>query len=76
MAENILLIGGTAMAMGMQARIQQELIYLASSPQYSEKLKVQTFKFHSPPSKENYTAWLGGMVVLDVLELMYAFSNF
>lgn len=60
LAENILLIGGTSMALGMRARIQQELNFLVASPQYSEKLKVRTFKFHTPPAKENYTAWLGG----------------
>ncbi|KAK3918757.1 Actin-related protein 10 [Frankliniella fusca] len=62
LAENILLIGGTSMAVGMKARIQEELNFLVSSPQYSEKLKLRTFKFHTPPAKENYTAWLGGAI--------------
>ncbi|KAE8750900.1 hypothetical protein FOCC_FOCC002328 [Frankliniella occidentalis] len=62
LAENILLIGGTSMAVGMKARIKEELSYLAASAQYSEKLKLRTFKFHSPPAKENYTAWLGGAI--------------
>lgn len=60
LAENILIIGGTSMATGMRSRIKEELEYLSASSQYSEKLKIRCFKFHTPPAKENYTAWLGG----------------
>ncbi|XP_034254968.1 actin-related protein 10 [Thrips palmi] len=62
LAENILLIGGTSMAIGMGARIKEELEFLSASPQYSERLKIRSFQFHSPPAKGNYTAWLGGAI--------------
>lgn len=55
------------MAIGMRARINEELEYLSTSSQYSERLKVRCFKFHSPPAKENYTAWLGGETLYQVL---------
>ncbi|XP_076244202.1 actin-related protein 10 [Calliopsis andreniformis] len=62
LAENILLIGGTTMAKGFASRLKAELLALVKSPLYSEKLKIQTFKFHTAPSKPNYTAWLGGAI--------------
>lgn len=62
LAENVLLIGGTAMATGMRARICEELKSLVVSPQYCDKLKVRTFKFHTPPAKENFAAWLGAAI--------------
>jgi len=60
LCENILLMGGTAMALGMCARIQQELCHQVTLPPYKEKFKVNEFKFHFAAAKENYTAWLGG----------------
>ncbi|NP_001177675.1 actin related protein 11 [Nasonia vitripennis] len=62
LAENILLIGGTTMAKGFASRLKSELLHLVNSELYAEKLKVRTFKFHSAPSKPNYTAWLGGAI--------------
>lgn len=62
LAENILLIGGTTMAKGFIGRLKSELLALVKSPLYSNKLKIQVFKFHSAPSKPNYTAWLGGAI--------------
>lgn len=62
LAENILLIGGTAMAKGFASRLKAELLSLLKSDLYAEKLKIKTFKFHSAPSKPNYTAWLGGAI--------------
>ncbi|XP_066581610.1 actin-related protein 10 [Prorops nasuta] len=62
LAENILLVGGTTMSKGFAARLKSELINLLTSDLYSEKLKVQTFKFHTAPSKPNYTSWLGGAI--------------
>ncbi|XP_043529251.1 actin-related protein 10 [Frieseomelitta varia] len=62
LAENILLIGGTAMAKGFASRLKSELLTLVKSSHYSEKLKIQTFMFHTAPSKPNYTAWLGGAI--------------
>ncbi|PSN40530.1 hypothetical protein C0J52_12264 [Blattella germanica] len=62
LAENILVIGGTTMAPGFKARLLQELKYLLEQPKYSSKLAIKTFKFHKPPAKENYVAWLGGAI--------------
>ena len=62
LAENILLIGGTTMAKGFASRLKSELLTLVKSNLYSEKLKIQTFMFHTAPSKPNYTAWLGGAI--------------
>ncbi|XP_015587445.1 actin-related protein 10 [Cephus cinctus] len=62
LAENILLIGGTTMAKGFASRLKSELNTLLKSDLYSDKLKIQTFKFHKAPSKPNYTAWLGGAI--------------
>lgn len=62
LAENLVLIGGTTMAKGFASRLKSELLTLAKSNLYSEKLKINRFKFHNPPSKANYTAWLGGAI--------------
>lgn len=62
LAENILLIGGTTMAKGFASRLKAELLYLLKSNLYAEKLKIKSFKFHTAPSKPNYTAWLGGAI--------------
>ncbi|KAF5301426.1 hypothetical protein FQA39_LY02155 [Lamprigera yunnana] len=60
LAENILIMGGTAMSPGFKSRLKQELYKQLNSGRYST-LKIQKFKFHSPPCKDNYTAWLGGL---------------
>ncbi|XP_031849349.1 actin-related protein 10 [Nomia melanderi] len=62
LAENIILIGGTTMAKGFISRLKSELLALLKSNLYSDKLKIQVFKFHTAPSKPNYTAWLGGAI--------------
>ncbi|KOC62313.1 Actin-related protein 10 [Habropoda laboriosa] len=62
MAQNILLIGGTVMTKGFASRLKSELLTLVKSNLYSEKLKIQTFMFHTAPSKPSYTAWLGGAI--------------
>lgn len=62
LAENILLVGGTTMAKGFASRLKAEILHLVNSELYAEKLKVRTFKFHSAPSKPNYTTWLGGAI--------------
>lgn len=59
LAENILLIGGTCMIPGFKARLKEELYSQLKNQRY-QKLKIEKFKFHTAPSKENYTAWLGG----------------
>lgn len=59
LAENILLIGGTCMTPGFKARLKEELFVQLKSERYNQ-LKIDMFKFHTTPAKENYAAWLGG----------------
>lgn len=61
LAENILLIGGTVMVPGFKARLKDELLKQLKSERY-KKLRIDSFKFHAAPCKENYTAWLGGAI--------------
>ena len=60
LAENILVMGGTALLPGFKHRLMKELEDLIAKPYYTERLKVRNFKMHTPPGKENYIAWLGG----------------
>lgn len=62
LAENVFLIGGTAMAMGVTSRLREELLYLLRQPLYAGRLFVETVKFHTAPSKANFSAWLGGSI--------------
>ena len=62
LAANILLIGGTALAKGLTARLKAELENLVQCNLDKEKLYLTEFKFHSAPCKANYTAWLGGAI--------------
>ncbi|XP_060531713.1 actin-related protein 10 [Cylas formicarius] len=59
LAENLLLIGGTTMAPGFKARLKEELAKQLKSERY-KVLNIKEFYFHTPPCKENCTAWLGG----------------
>lgn len=60
LAENLVLIGGTAMLPGFAHRLIDELKELLNRPHYKERLAISTFKVHKPPAEANYTAWLGG----------------
>lgn len=62
LAQNLVLVGGTAMALGIKFRLQKELEALARSEYYKDRLFIDEFKFHSPPSKANCTTWLGGAI--------------
>lgn len=62
LAENILLIGGTASAPGITSRLRSELLKLMQSDYYKERLFIQDVKFHQAPSKPNFTGWLGGSI--------------
>ncbi|KYM99442.1 PREDICTED: actin-related protein 10 [Cyphomyrmex costatus] len=62
LAENIILVGGTTMTKGFTSRLKSELLALIESDLYKTKLKVESFKFHTAPSKPNYTVWLGGAI--------------
>ncbi|CAG9864764.1 unnamed protein product [Phyllotreta striolata] len=61
LAENIFLIGGTAMTAGFKARLKEELEGQLENERYG-KLHLKKLAFHSPPCKENYAAWLGGAI--------------
>ncbi|KYN35225.1 Actin-related protein 10 [Trachymyrmex septentrionalis] len=62
LAENIILVGGTTMTKGFASRLKSELLALIKSDLYKTKLKMESFKFHTAPSKPNYTTWLGGAI--------------
>lgn len=62
LAENIFLIGGTSMIMGLTARLKSELEHLLKSDLYKDKLFLKDIKFHKAPAKPNFTAWLGGSI--------------
>lgn len=62
LAENILLIGGTASAPGFTVRLKAELMKLINSDYFKDRLFIQNVKFHTAPSKPNFTAWLGGSI--------------
>ncbi len=64
LADNILIIGGTAMMPGFLHRFNEELIHFANVSTYVNRLAIKKFHFHSPPGQLNYTAWLGGKFVL------------
>ncbi|XP_067682881.1 actin-related protein 10-like [Haliotis asinina] len=63
LSENIVIMGGTAMIPGFHHRLRAELYELLQKPKYKDAIALKVFKFHKPPSKENYTAWLGGAVI-------------
>lgn len=60
LAENLHVIGGTAMALGLLARLQEELQALVEQPLYAKRLFVDEFKFHVSPLRANFVSWLGG----------------
>lgn len=70
LAENILLIGGTAMLPGFKARLKEELETQLKCDRY-KKLNIIEFKFHYPPSKDNYTAWLGGNITFYIMKWLF-----
>ncbi|XP_020371653.1 actin-related protein 10 [Rhincodon typus] len=62
LAENLVIIGGTAMLPGFLHRIMAEIRYLVQKPKYKEVLGAKAFKVHTPPAKPNTVAWLGGAI--------------
>lgn len=70
LAENLLVIGGTASMRGMKHRILAEVRAAAASEQYRHRLPIASFKIHHPPAKDNYVAWLGGECQQGVTEEM------
>lgn len=62
LAENIVVMGGSAMIPGFKHRLLAEIRSLLNEPYYKNRTAIKTFKFHSPPAKENYIAWLGAAI--------------
>jgi len=62
MAENIFLIGGTSMAVGLVHRLQQEILEKSKSDWYKQRCQHLTFKFHSGIAQPNFSGWLGGSI--------------
>lgn len=61
--ENLVIIGGTAMATGLIARLKDELLALLKTDIYKEKLHLDTVKFHRLPAKENFAAWYASHIL-------------
>lgn len=59
--ENICLVGGSAIVMGLTARLKDELLYLiANDPLYKDKFHGEiNFKFHKTLRRPNIAAWQG-----------------
>ena len=62
LAQNIIIIGGTASQLGLKARLFQEIEFLMKQKYYQDKLKLTDFKLHIPLGKENYAAWVGASI--------------
>ncbi|VDN11362.1 unnamed protein product [Dibothriocephalus latus] len=61
--ENIVCIGGTCMTPGFLHRLSEEIKISLELPRYASLAALKdSVKFHKPPSKANYTAWLGGSI--------------
>lgn len=45
---------------GFLHRFNAELTHLVQLPIYANRVAIREFRFHSPPSHLNSTAWLGG----------------
>uniref|UniRef100_A0A336LEV6 CSON008344 protein n=1 Tax=Culicoides sonorensis TaxID=179676 RepID=A0A336LEV6_CULSO len=62
LAENIFIIGGSSIIMGLTDRIKHELLELVQSDVYRDRLPIKAFKFHTGISQPNFTGWLGGSI--------------
>lgn len=62
LADNIVLVGGTAMVMGLLPRLHSEILQNIKCSPYTEKLLMSTFKIHKVIGKPNFTSWLGGSI--------------
>lgn len=45
---------------GFLHRLLAEIRILVEKPKYRDALATKSFRIHSPPTKPNCTAWLGG----------------
>lgn len=55
--ENLVMVGGTAMTTGLQARLKDEILAKLKTDVYKEKLFLNEVKFHNVPAKQNFCAW-------------------
>lgn len=62
LAENIFIIGGSSMIMGLADRLKHELLAIVESDVYKDRLPIKEFKFHTGISQPNFTGWLGGSI--------------
>ncbi|CDI97718.1 actin protein 10 [Echinococcus multilocularis] len=63
LVQNVVCIGGTTMLPGFVERLNEELQKGLDLPQYALLAALKKhLKFHKPPAKANYTAWLGGAI--------------
>lgn len=62
LADNIVVVGGTAMVMGFLPRLHSELLKNIKCSSYVDKLLLKTFKIHNAIGKPNFTSWLGGSI--------------
>ena len=79
LADNLVIIGGTSQLPGFRHRLKCELKSLLSRDRYKSLAAISSFKFHNPPAKENYVAWLGGKGVYLVFVkfiLSHIFGNY
>ncbi|XP_037808235.1 actin-related protein 10 [Lucilia sericata] len=62
LTENIFVVGGSSIIMGLLPRLKEELQHLvANDKEYKEKLHGDiTFKFHKTIGRPNIVNWLGG----------------
>lgn len=60
LAENILVVGGSAIILGLLPRLKSELNAIVKNELYKDKLFIESFKFHKTIGRQNFTAWLGG----------------
>lgn len=61
LAANLHVMGGTAQALGLLARLKEELQALIEDESlYAKRLFVDEFKFHVSPLRTNVVSWLGG----------------
>lgn len=62
LAANIVLVGGTVMVPGFEARLFQELRHLLGQEPYTSRLKVADFRLHANPAKANCMCWAGASI--------------
>lgn len=73
LSENVLLIGGSTMTPGFEARILAEVKQLLNEMPYSKVLAFRNIKLRQPPVQSNYVSWLGG-AIYGMLETLPEYS--